>query len=278
MGRGRLRRTKMDQPAFGLASHDSLQYHFFCPKLFFSIRFFRSASVEHHSAWLYDGAMSELVNTAEPVKQSGESHLDLASAAIELSTSRGQGSLRVKSSGGGAVLEAKFSTRDSFSWADPFGSAEEKSIYQPNLEGSIRYRDAVYKGIGFAKRYWGEYPRHWGYRWLQAVTADHGVTLWSADATFGLTKYDYFYVLPRDGELAAAEPTDSYHKISGVYGTIGKTRYRAALKEIASWETRLVSNAMDSVMRQRYCALTLTRNRKKEKGVAFTEWCVGTVG
>ncbi len=277
MGRGRMRRSKMDQPAFGLASHDSVQYHFFCPKLFFSIRFFRSASVEHHSAWLYDGAMSELFNTAEPMKQSGESHLDVASSAMELSASRGQGVLRVKS-GGGAILEAKFTTADSFSWADPFASADEKSIYQPNLDGSIRYGDRLYQGIGFAKRYWGEYPRYWGYRWLQAVTADHGLTLWSADATFGFTKYDYFYALPRDRELLAAEPTDSYHKVSGVYGTIGKTRYRAGLKEIASWETRLVSDSMDSGMRQRYCALTLTRNQKTEKGIAFTEWCVGTVG
>ena len=57
-------------------------------------------------------------------------------------------------------------------------------------------RGATLAGRGYSKRYWGEYGRHWGYRFIMGIAAPAGTpdsvpaaacvdTVWTADATFG---------------------------------------------------------------------------------------------
>ena len=117
-------------------------------------------------------------------------------------------------------------------------------------------------GVGYCKRYsWTPAPRHWGYRFVQGFVyadADAGATsVWTAEATFGNAKYDYFHLLPPHGETRAALDGGSCHRQNAVYANTADGAVTLALEELAVWECPLQSAAMDSLLRQRVCRLTV---------------------
>ena len=71
---------------------------------------------------------------------------------------------------------------------------------------------------------------------------------------------------------------DSYHKANGAYASIGVQKFEVKFEEIARWDDLLLSTSMDSMLRQRYCTMTLKYNGKIKKGVALNEVCFGTLG
>jgi hypothetical protein len=270
----------MAQPAFGAGSHDSLQYHFFCDELFLSTRFFLTGSLFHYSAWIYDGESREILNVSNAPgrKQEKGSHLNIIQPELEVSELESKGLLKVKNRLSEPIAQVNFEAQNVILREDPFESKDEKTIYYPNIKSTVEYKGRLYQGIGFCKRYWGDYPRVWGYRFINGITGADSLVVWTADATFGHAKYDYFRVIEPDGTLSSAEPNSSYQKTNRAFATIGGIRYALSFDEIAQWETVLKSDAMESHLRQRYGLLLLERDGDSIKGVALNEVCFGVLG
>ena len=100
--------------------------------------------------------------------------------------------------------------------------------------------------------------------------------LWTAEANFDLTKYDYFKIVRPDGTLEQSENRDSMHRQEYGRGTIGGTTYEIDLKELGRWETRMHSRLLDTKLRQRICKMTLKHGDKVETGYALNEVACGT--
>ena len=89
----------------------------------------------------------------------------------------------------------------------PSGQTQDNVIHRPDLRATAKINGKVLEGTGYSKRYYGLYPRFWGYRFYHGVTTDvvDGAShFWTADAAFGDNKYNYWKVLgPEDGAALA---------------------------------------------------------------------------
>jgi hypothetical protein len=261
------------QPQFGRGCHDGVQYHFFCGDKFFSVRVVETRSLRHHSAWLFDGGTREIVNSSEPLDRSGEDHLDLRGARFEVAADEAGGSVRVRSEGARPVFEVTFTSPVTFKWPFPKGAA----THQPLLQSQVTYDGRTYSGLGYCKRYWyDEDIGYWGWRFIQGEADQRRYMLWTADATFGHWKYDYFKIARPDGRLAAAGPLESFHRDDAAYGVIAGTRYEVRIEEIGVWETVLRSSLMETKLRQRFCRMTVTHDGTVDTGLALNETGFGT--
>lgn len=270
-------RIFLPQPPYFQASHDSVQYHFFCNPFFLAIRVFSTQSLDHYSGWMYNhetGQTRELVNsTAHPIQQSSLNHLHINQQTLRISDHGSGGQVTLTPTDTDAI-SVTFKAQHAFSWT-PTGQTDNV-IHWPDLECTLYYKDQAYPGIGYCKRYFGDYPRYWGYRFIHGITNTQ--TLWSADATFGNSKYNYFHLLNSDLHISA-QPEETYQQDRSAYAYINGNRYKVILKEeIASWETILASDNMDSKMIQRYCHLVLYRNGERSEGYGLNEVCFGTLG
>ena len=117
-------------------------------------------------------------------------------------------------------------------------------------------------------------PTYWGYRFIQGYLVDK-TCLWSADAVFGFSKYDYFKVVSPDGTLFEA-PTDAVaHKQDVMFCYVDGMRRQAEFEELGVWDLSLKSSATDSCMRQRYGRVRYNDGKTTRTGVALTEYCFG---
>ena len=147
----------------------------------------------------------------------------------------------------------------------------------------------------------GIYPRHNGWRFIHGVTAAEspadGATptapspssaappaiAWTADATFGDDKYNYFKLLAppnhTSGLLDESLMEDTYQQQDAAYAVIGGARTTARLREIATWHTILGGGgggAMEMKYENRLCALTLqVEGQPPTHGLAYNERCFG---
>jgi hypothetical protein len=263
------------QPQFGNGYHDSIQYHFFCEDRFFSARIFNTKHFTHHSAWVFDGAPRELVNSSEPLQRIGTDRLNVHASRFVMDASNGGGTIAVHEDGtSGPILEMRFKVPRTFTWY----CLEGPAIHQTHIQGEITYQGKRYTGLGYCKRYWwDENIEYWGYRFVQSVTSSGTDMIWTADATFAQTKYAYFKESHPDGSLGVAEEKDSAHRNDVAYGVIDGIPYEIRLKEMGSWETCLKSETMDSKMRQRFCKATIRRGDRQDTGYALNETCFGTI-
>ncbi len=270
----------MTQPRYQTLGHDSIQYHFFCEGKLFAFRIFRTDSLEHHSAWIFDGKLREVLSSAAPVIQSGKSHIDVSCPTVSLSADGRQGALAVRAGGADDGFTASFSVRSSYKWNYAAVEAGEDVEHQPNLDCVVTYRGRPLKGIGYHKRYyWHKPPRYWGYRFLHGVLEDGTTVIWTADAMFGTSKYDYFKVLDgATGKLIQSGPNDSAHKQNQMFGIIDGKRHEAFFTEQGVWDTILRSSTMDSHMRQRAGTFEYRVDGQARKGCALTEYCFGSLG
>merc|ERR1712060_229588 len=143
-------------------------------------------------------------------------------------------------------------------------------------------------GYGYSKRYHGIYPRYNGWRFIHGLAAATGMGLdceapanviWTADATFGDAKYNYFKLLPpeghKNGSLLESAHCDTYQQQDVAYATIGGERVSASLNEIACWHTIIGHGSactMESKYENRLCQLTLRiGNQPPTKGLAYNE-------
>ena len=272
------RKPDLVQPRLGARAHDSCQYHFFCGNLFVAVRVFKTPTLEHHSAWVFDGQAREVMSSTTPLKLGKENHLHLTGPHMEMVVEN-KGRFEIEGQNGATGFSVEFSPKTSLVWDHPSWSADEQAIHQPDLIGRVRYKGAVHDGIGYCKRYfWANFPRYWGYRFLHGAAADGSLTLWTADAVFGLGKYDYFHIVRKDGSMTSADPDRSSHKLTTMYGQAGSVNLRVDFEPLGEWDTVLKSPRMESHMLQRYGRMVLHQNDRTLPGFAMTEQCFGTLG
>ena len=95
----------------------------------------------------------------------------------------------------------------------------------------------THKGDGYSKRYYGpHYGPTWGYRFICGfATQDEGgyspngellpTAVWTADATFGPHKYNYFKVLESDGDFLQAASTDTWQQLDAGYAIVDGNKW-----------------------------------------------------
>ncbi|MDZ4789956.1 MAG: hypothetical protein SGJ17_01935 [Hyphomicrobiales bacterium] len=259
--------------------HDSIQYHVFCGDKVFALRIFRTDTLEHHSAWIYDGGMREALSSEAPITQTDASYFDVACPTLSIYAQLEGGFIAVKAERIENAFEIIFKTKASYEWAYDALDAQESVLHQPNLDCVVRYQGRDYQGVGYHKRYyWRNPPRYWGYRFLHGVLGDNEI-VWTADAVFGLSKYDYFKMLDSvSGVLMEADRNSCAHKDNLMFGEIGGRRHELTFDALGSWEKALRSSAMDSHMRQQAGTFTHVVGDERQSGVALTEYCFGTLG
>jgi hypothetical protein len=107
--------------------------------------------------------------------------------------------------------------------------------------------------------------------------------VWTADATFGDDKYNYFKLLVPEahesGTLLESAQADTYQQQDVAYGRIGGERVTASLKEIAKWHTIIGGrggNDMEMKYENRLCGFTLqVGDKPPTTGLAYNERCFG---
>lgn len=156
-------------------------------------------------------------------------------------------------------------------------------------------------------RYHGIYPRYNGWRFIHGVALTQDETfiappprplpltsvpqgpwsapsiVWTADATFGDDKYNYFKLLAPEahesGTLLESAQADTYQQQDVAYGRIGGERVTASLKEIAKWHTIIGGrggNDMEMKYENRLCGFTLqVGDKPPTTGLAYNERCFG---
>ena len=97
------------------------------------------------------------------------------------------------------------------------------------------------------------------------------------DAFFGLNSYDYFKVAYADGTILTADNQHTHHRDNIAYGSIDGRPFEAEVEPIGEWQTTLLGENMDTVLRQRYCKLTVRNDGDEHEGYALHETGGGTM-
>lgn len=253
--------------------HDSIQYHFFCEGLVFSVRIFRTESLERHYVWLYDGeTVKELVNSSEKICQQPVNRLQVSSHALTLTAEPDKGSISVYVDTE-PIIEIAFQLKSSFTYLPT--QQTEPVTHLPDLTCTALYQNRKITGTGYCKRYFGRYPATWKYRFIHCVSPSF--TLWSADALFGSNQYCYFHLLPQDGPRVFSLNEDSSVSDSSAQALIANQHYEVRFEPIASFCTRLHSDVMDSLLQQHYCYAILHYQNQTVTSLCLNETCAGTL-
>jgi len=261
--------------------HDSLQYHFFFPGLFIAGRVFHTKTLQQHSAWMFNVETGEVTELFPPsydtMSQAADSQtLHLNSDHLCIVDKPDGGEIAMKAKG----LTVAVQQRDIFSWL-PAGQNENAVIHRPNLSCKIELDGKVLHGTGYSKRYFGEYARFWGYRFIHGVTAETEPSFfWNADAAFGDNKYNYFKILAPSGKLISADTEKTWQQDTSGFAIIDGVFHETRIRPLATWETIIGGTAwnMESKMQNRYCEVELRAGNKITRGVAYNERCYGTLG
>jgi hypothetical protein len=277
--------TSADQaglPPWPKGWHDMLQYHLFFPEGFFvHCRVFLTPSLEHSVVWTCDakGEVKEVFKQNVALIPGKDDFMVLDAADLHIHDGPQGGQISVPS----AKLEINFESERDFKWLPGGQSVDDNAvIHRPQLKVKMKLNGVETSGEGYSKRYFGEYGPHWGYRFIQSSgLAPPFSALWTADATFGFSKYNYFKLLKRDGELIQAKAEDTYQQDCDGYAYIDQQKYHAHIDVIGEWVHDYVSagNATNSRMQLRYCKLTLCLpSGEMVSGYALNERCFGTLG
>lgn len=265
----------MKQPLYPTGSHDSIQYHVFCGEKLFAMRIFRTDTLEHHSAWIFDGTARTVLSSEAVIGQAASDHLDVTAETMRLVAGEAGGRIGVHGPVAEDGFEIDFKVGRTFRWSDTL----EEVMHQPDLDCVVTYRGETFRGRGYCKRYsWSQPPRYWGYRFLQGFVDDLNTSIWTADAIFGLNKYDYFKILSADGGVVEASKDNSAHKQDSMFCYVDGVRHQADFEELGAWDQILRSPKMDSHLRQRYGRVRYLDGAVARTGVALTEYCFGTLG
>ena len=272
------------------------------------------------SAWAYDYAEPEsgaieLVNTYAPLAPQPGRGLNLANnelAIVDTATDGGliriaptataatdllaRAGVPVGPSGRPELVLAIEEQGHVYSWV-PVGASDDLVIHRPQMRARLDgWRGAAPTGYGYSKRYHGIYARYNAWRFIHGVADSSGragdelgvvpppTIVWTADATFGDKKYNYFKLLSgaahESGEIVEAANSETYNQADAGYATISGKRYEAHVREIASWHTIIGGGAdqMEAKYENRLCELTLTMGDQPPiTGVAYNERYLGTL-
>eukprot|EP00900_Chrysochromulina_parva_P024639 jgi/Chrpa1/6809/Chrysochromulina_OHIO_Genome00001182-RA len=276
--------------------HDSLQYHFFLGPLFIAVRVFHTATLQSSTAWLYDTSQPsmgpiELLNTYTPL-QTGvgpgivlegeemcivDDSVNGATITLRPSNPKAQAVLQQAGVGRGSLgrpeLRIEVEQGHSYGWmpAGFEGEADRPVIHRPAMVANVAmWRGVARGGFGYSKRM------------AQGPWTAPSI-VWTADATFGDDKYNYFKLLAPEahesGTLLESAQADTYQQQDVAYGRIGGERVTASLKEIAKWHTIIGGrggNDMEMKYENRLCGFTLqVGDKPPTTGLAYNERCFG---
>lgn len=261
----------------GQGCHDGTQYNFFAGDKVFSVRVIASRNIHHHSAWLYDGGVREVVLSDAPMEQSGRDCLDLAAERFRVWSDDERGGMSASDGGSEPVFDISFRTPITFDWNTPGDGAV---IHQPLIQADIRYRGETLAGIGYCKRFWFYRDTDYlAWRFIEGELGGGRSMLWTADGNFGgdYRKYDYFKIACADGRLVQAGDTDSWHRDDAAYATIEGESYEASIEGLGTWSTVIRGEDTQLKLRQRFCRLTLRHGGKSEEGYAINETGTGAL-
>ena len=256
-----------------LTSVYSEQYHFFLEDgSLIALRYFKTATLEHYSAWWSDnqGNSRELINTSE--NKSSAEH-------ILIQKNEQTGTIYLPE----AQIEIRFEVASQFTWDVPGEENHRAVIHQPKLLCTVHQKNSTQKAIGYCKIYQGNYPKFWGYHFVHAFFPDYGI-IWSADATFGQEKYNYFKLLKasQEEEQTFLQGENSYHRKTSAHCSIDNQTYhlKFASETWGSWSAikRHKTSTMESNLRLEYKpAILAIDNQEVSKGVCIKESCFGTI-
>lgn len=248
------------------------QYHFFLEDgSLLALRHFKTETFEHYSAWWSDtqGNSQELINTSE--QRASEPH-------ISIKKDNQTGTICLPE----ANLEIQFEVVTQFTWGVPGEDNQRTVIHQPQLRCTVHTDNGTQKAEGYCKIYEGNYPRFWGYHFIYAFFPDYGI-IWSADATFGEEKYNYFKLLNRNPteKQILLHGEESYHRKNSAHACIQNQTYHLNFdKPFAVWSSilRNQTSRMESNLSLEYKEAILTiDDQEVSKGVCLKESCFGTI-
>lgn len=256
-----------------ITSTYSEQYHFFLEDgSLLALRHFRTDTLEHYSAWWSDkeGNSQELLNTSE--HRSSAPH-------ISIKKNDGTGTICLPE----ANIEIQFKVGAEFTWAVPGEENHRAVIHQPKLLCTVSIGDRTQKAIGYCKIYQGNYPKFWGYHFVYAFFPDYGI-IWSADATFGQEKYNYFKLLKTSHteNQILLEGEDSYHRKTCAHARIENKTHNLKFDRFAfgTWSSilRNQTSTMESNLRLEYKpAILEIEDEQVREGICLKESCFGTI-
>lgn len=261
----------------GQGCHDGTQYNFFAGDKVFSVRVIASRNIHHHSAWLYDGGVREVVLSDAPMERRGNDHLDLEAERFRIHCDDEKGGMSASGEDAEPGFEIAFRTPITFDWNTP---GEGAVIHQPLIRGDIDYNGETLSGIGYCKRFWFHRDTDYlAWRFIEGELGGGRSMLWTADGNFGgdYRKYDYFKIAYPDGRLLQAADTDSWHRDDAAYATIDGDSFEVAIEGLGTWSTVLRGEDTQLELRQRFCRMTLRRGGRSEAGYAINETGTGAL-
>lgn len=263
------------QPQFPCGPNDGLQYEFFFGDRFVEIRLIKTGSLDFSGAWMFDGKAQELFSSFQPLeRRQGARNLDVTSEHLHAEANEKGGSITITSSV--AKLKIDFTSPINSVWGFP---PSDTVIHQPLLKAKINFGGESLQGVGYCKRYWFEKQvRYWNWRFIMGVIQQpqNPMMVWTADANFAMQKYAYFKIATGDGTILAADANASTHRDTEAFGTINGAPCAVRVRELGRWEKTLKSPTMDTLLRLKFCELTLDQAGKTYTGYALHEIGAGT--
>lgn len=144
-------------------------------------------------------------------------------------------------------------------------------IHRPDLKATVDLDGTILSAVGYSKRYFGPYPQHNGWRFIHGMFPDApGRVLWTADATFGDSKYNYFKLV--DGQdFYEAPGTSVYHQQQRAWANAPFGDVAVVVEPAFEHETRMENDKMAGRMREMWgkMTVTVTRGNFKETWTGF---------
>ena len=239
------------------------------------MRLIEIGDFRHQSAWVYDGEVRGLLDASEPIEPDGDDHLKIHTSRFFMESDNHHGSVTVLAESGSPALEMRWTIPISSTWGCP---GDGRNISEPLLAGKVTYQGQTHHGPGYCKRGWFDRdPQYWAWRFIEGAFDDGAGLIWSADAMFGISTYDYFKIAYADGRILVADDEHSHHRDDIAYASIDGTAYEAEVEEIGLWKTKLMGKNMECLLRQRFCRLTVRHDGEERKGHALHEMGCGTM-
>ena len=262
---------------FGMGCHDGTQYNFFAEDKVFSVRVIDSKDLHHHSAWLFDAEVKEIVLNDQPMAAIGETHLNLTAEQFSIECDDAEGSISASSKNGERVFEVTFKTPFTYNWGTPRGASV---IHQPLIRATVSYRGERYDAIGYCKRYWFyEDTDFLAWRFVEGSVDAGRYMVWTADGNFGgdYQKYDYFKLAYANGRIAQAGDNNSFHRDDAVHATVEGEDYEVQIEGLGTWTTVLHGEETRLMLRQRFCKMRVVHGDQVDEGYAINETGVGAI-
>lgn len=265
-----------EQQSFGSYEHDSLQYHFFCGEVVGGCRLFHTNSLQHASLWIFDGERyREFQSTTGRYNENAVDRLSVRMGGLAFASKGEEIAVSFADSKQTETVAIRLKPIREVTWSDTISTV----VHQPVMDVELSLDGETTTGVGYCKRYaWTPAPRHWGYRFIQGFVDEGQISIWTAEATFGLGKYDYFKIMRPDGEILTTPDDVSCHRKNSAYGQTSEGPVWVTIEPMSTWDCLLESDRMSSRMQQRACRMTLRSETWEKHGFAINETCYGTLG